>query len=240
MVTGPKMPGFIDTFGLTAKPDVEVRQLSVETSSATMVDVLMDGEQPRMVFHVTNRSETEIRGKAVFRLVRYGTAMPEGEIWIPHVFRIEDAGSTAVELEVAKGGSQNVSVAPTVPAPYGGYGLVLDIPGHGSIFAATLARVIARDPGPVQFPTYALDTDWANNMNEGVYTLLERLGIKGVRTGADFNIQTDAAYKVERARLEQEMSWAKKHNVTVMLTLGGGAAESASQPLGRPRPWLTP
>ena len=240
MVTGAKMPGFAKTFGLTVNPDVAVRQLSVNTGSATMVDILQDGEQARFVFHVSNRSNQDIRGTAAFRLVHYGTAVPEGDVWIPHVFPIADLGSTPVKLDLAKGASQDVTVSPQVPSDYGGYALVLDIPGHGSIFAATLARVISPDRGRVQFPTYALDTDNPSNMNEGVYILMEKLGIKGVRVGAGFNLLSDPSYNIEQARLQQEMAWAKKHDVTVMLTLGAGAPNSPIQPLGRPRPWLTP
>jgi len=240
MNTGAKMPGFAEAFGLTAKPDVEVRQLSVETGSATMVDVLEDGEHAQLVFHLSNRSNEDIRGDAAFRLVHYGTAVPEGDVWVPHVFKLGDAGSTPVKLDMVKGGSQDVTVSPQVPSEYGGYALVLDVPGHGSVFAATLARVVSAERGRVQFPTYALDTEWPNNMNEGVYILMQKLGIKGVRVGAGFNVPADPAYKVEQARLQQEIDWAKKHDVTVMLTLGGGSAHSPIQPLGRPRPWLTP
>jgi len=240
MVTGAKMPGFAEAFGLTATPDIEVHQLSVDTGSGTMVDILGDGEQAQLMVHVTNRSRNDIRGDAAFRLVHYGTAVPEGDVWTPHVFKIGDVGSTPVKLDMAKSTSQDVTISPLVPSEYGGYGLVLDVPGHGSIFVATLARVVSADRGRVQFPTYALDTEWPNKMNEGVYALMEKLGVKGVRVGAGFNIPSDPAYKVEQAHLQQEMEWAQKHDVTVMLTLASGAANSPIQPLGRPRPWLTP
>ena len=234
MVTGAKMPGFAEAFGLTATPDIEVHQLSVDTGSGTMVDILGDGEQAQLMVHVTNRSRNDIRGDAAFRLVHYGTAVPEGDVWTPHVFKIGDVGSTPVKLDMAKSTSQDVTISPLVPSEYGGYGLVLDVPGHGSIFVATLARVVSADRGRVQFPTYALDTEWPNKMNEGVYALMEKLGVKGVRVGAGFNIPSDPAYKVEQAHLQQEMEWAQKHDVTVMLTLASGAANSPIQPLGRP------
>jgi len=145
MVTGAKMPGYAESFGLTENSDIEVHQLSIETSSTTMVNVLHDGEQARIVFHVTNHSQENIHTNAVLRLVHYGTAVPEGDIWVPHVFRISDIGSAPVELNIARGG----------------------------IFAATLVRVITPEPGRVQFPTYALDTDWPQNMNEGVTRFLK-------------------------------------------------------------------
>jgi hypothetical protein len=240
MVTGSKMPGFSEAFGLTANPDIEIHQLSATTPSAAMVDVVLPGETLQMVFHLTNHSSQDIHGPATVRIVHYGTAVPEGEIWVPHVFRIDTAGASSLELNLAPKSSQDVTITPNIPSAYGGYAVVLDIPGHGSLFAATVARVIPPEPGRVQFPTYALDTEWPQNMNEGVYTLLEKLGIKGVRSGAGFNLPSDKAYAAEQARIAQEMAWAKKHNVTVMLTLGAGAPNSPMQPLGMPRPWLTP
>jgi hypothetical protein len=240
MVYGAKMPGFSEAFGLTANPDIEIRQMSVETPSRTMVDLLLEGEQPRIVLHVINHSTGDVNAKATLRVVHYGTAVPVGDVWIPHVFKIDDAGSTPLPLDLKKGGSQDLTVTPVIPSGYGGYALVLDVPGHGSIFAATLARVVTPDPGRVQFPTYALDTEWPDRMNEGVYTLMETLGIKGVRTGAGFSLPDERAYGPEMERLDREMGWAKKHNVTVMLTLSAGSPNSTMQPLGQPRPWLTP
>jgi hypothetical protein len=240
MKTGTKMPGFAEAFGVMEKPDVEVHQLSADTGSAAMVNILGDGEHAQLVFHLINRSSQDIRGDAAFRLVHYGTAVPEGDVWVPHVFKISDVGSTKVKLSMAKGGSQDVTVSPQVPAEYGGYALVLDVPGHGSSFAATLARVITAEPGRVQFPTYALDIEGGGNANEGAFTLMEKLGVKGVRVGAGFNIPSDRSYSAEQERLQKTMEWARKHDVTVMLMLGGGAARSAAQPLGRPRPWLAP
>jgi hypothetical protein len=239
MVTGSKMPGYAETFKLTANPDVEIHQLSAETPSGPQADLVYPGEKLQMVFHLINHSAGAVQTKANLRVVHYGTGVPEGDIWVPHVFHIDDAGSMPVDLNIPKGASQDVTVSPDIPAAYGGYALVLDVPGHGSIFAATVARVIAPEPGRVQFPTYALDTEWPQNMNEGVYILLEKLGIKGVRTGLGFNLPTDVGYKSEQARLAQEMGWAKKHNVAVMLTLGAGDANSPIQPLKMPRPWLT-
>jgi hypothetical protein len=240
MVTGAKMPGYAEAFGLTPHPDVEVHQLSIETPSATMTDILQDGEQAKFGFHIANHSSEAIRGAGTFRLVHYGTAIPEGEIWVPHVFRIGDAGSTSVALDIPKGGAQDVTITPEVPAQYGGYALILDIPGRGSVFGATLVRAITPEGGRVQFPTYALDIDNPANMNEGAYTLMQKLGIKGVRQLVGFFVPSDSGYKGELARVQDDMTWAKKHDVTVMFTMNAGDANSKMLPLERPRPWLTP
>jgi hypothetical protein len=77
-------------------------------------------------------------------------------------------------------------------------------------------------------------------MNEGVFTMFEKLGIKGVRTEVGFNVSTDRAFAPEQARVAQWMDWAKKHDVTVMMTLGAGGGDAATEPLGQGRPWLSP
>ena len=100
--------------------------------------------------------------------------------------------------------------------------MVADIDGHGSAFAATLVRTIKPDEGRVQFPTYALDVTWDEFMNEGIFVLFEKLGIKGARMGGAFNPKADPEYERSEALLDRYMNWAKKHNVTVMLTLGDG------------------
>ena len=230
------MPGYSEAFRLTPNPDVEARQLTVETPSRTMVDVLLKSEQPRIVCHLINHSQLDIRDNATLRVVHYGTSVPAGDVWTPHVFRIDDGPTSPVAVNLPKGGTEDITLTPTIPQPYGGYALVLDIPNHGSIFVATVARVLTPDAGRVQFPTYALDTEWPDRMNEGVYVLLQTLGIKGVRSGANFNLPEEKDYPREMARLDQEMGWARKHDVTVMLTLAAGSPNSIMQPC----PWLSP
>jgi hypothetical protein len=240
MAVGAKMIGYNEAFSLTPKSDVEVRQIAVDTSSATMVDVLEDGERGRFTFHIINHGAETIRGQATFRLVHYRTAVPEGEIWVPHVYRLGIAGTTPVTLDIPKSGSQDVMIEPEVPAEYGGYALVLDIPGHGSIFGATLARIISPEPGRVQFPTYALDLEDPNKMSEGVYTLFQKLGVKGARQLWGFQVASDKGLPSELAQLNEQMGWAKKHDVTVMFTMNAGAPDSEILPLRRPRAWLAP
>ncbi|WP_263372126.1 DOMON domain-containing protein [Granulicella cerasi] len=239
MVTGARMPGYADAFALSKDSGFTVQELTVTTPSGTMANVLEGGEQPTLTFlvHATGRG---FDGEAHLRIVHYRTSVPAGDVWKPTVYRLEEDPGVAVELHLRAGGEQRVTVEPKIPAAYGGYALVLDVPERGRVFAATVARVIEPDAGRVQFPTYALDTDWPQNMNEGVYVVMQKLGIKGVRTGAGFNLPSDAAYKSEQARLERELGWAKKHDVTVMLTLGVGDLHSPIQPLGMGRPWLTP
>ncbi|MDE1163382.1 MAG: hypothetical protein PW792_15775 [Acidobacteriaceae bacterium] len=239
MVTGARMPGYAEAFSLSKDSGFTVQELAVTTPSGTMANVLTGTEQPTLTLLVHNSGKA-FEGTAYLRVVHYRTSVPAGDVWKPHVYRMDEEPGIPVELHLHGGGEERVTVEPKIPAGYGGYALVLDVPERGRTFAATMARVISPDAGRVQFPTYALDTDWPQNMNEGVYVLMQKLGIKGVRTGAGFNVPGDPEFKTEQARLERELGWAQKHDVTVMLTLGCGAMHSPIQPLGMPRPWLSP
>jgi hypothetical protein len=246
MITGSSMPGFAEAFGLSKSDrpaDFSVQEIAVKTiggdSSATMVNVFWPGENAEVTLHFTNKTATRLSLSGVAQVVRYGTSVPEGDVWVPRVFRIATESSSPIAIDLPPLGSQDVIVNPLIGTLFGGYGLVVRFPGHGAAFAASFVRTVKPDVGRVRFPTYALDTTWDEFMNEGVFTLFERLGIKGMRMGAPYEPQAEPHYQASMARLNQYMQWARRHSVTVMLTLGAGD-DMGDQPLGRPRPWLSP
>lgn len=241
MKTGSEMPGFAEVLGVDgskAAKDFSVQEIAVRTGSSTMANVLWPGESAEITLLFTNRTSRELRARGVIRVVAYGTSVPVGDVWVPHVFKMGDAGSVPIAVDIPANGSQKVKITPVVPERFGGYGLVVDIDGHGSAFAATFVRTLKPDEGRVQFPTYALDMTWDELMNEGIFVLFEKLGIKGARMGGAFNPKADPEHKKSEALLDRYMGWAKKHDVTVMLTLGDGDSK-IMQPIDRPRPWLS-
>jgi len=241
MKTGSDMPGFAEVFGLGAgktATDFTVQEIAVRTGTSTMANVLWPGESAELTLRFNNKTSAVLHAKGAIRVVAYGTSVPVGDVWVPHVFKIADGSSVPIALDVPAGGSQDVRVSPVIPERFGGYGLVADIEGHGSAFAATLVRAIKADEGRVQFPTYALDMTWDEFMNEGIFVLFEKLGIKGARMGGAFNPNSDPEYEKSEALLDRYMRWAQKHDVTIMLTLGDGDSK-IMQPMGRPRPWLS-
>lgn len=241
MKTGSDMPGFAEVFGLGAgktAADFTVQEIAVHTGNSTMANVLWPGESAEFTLRFTNKTSAELRATGTIRVVAYGTSVPVGDVWVPHVFKIGDAGSIPIALDLPAGGSEDVTVSPIIPERFGGYGLVADVAGHGSAFAATLVRAIKPDEGRVQFPTYALDMTWDELMNEGIFVLFEKLGVKGARMGGAFNPKADPEHERSQALLDSYMQWAKRHDVTVMLTLGDGDSK-IMQPLERPRPWLS-
>jgi hypothetical protein len=245
MTTGADMPGFADAFGLgkdKQATDFSVQEIAVHTSAgdaagSSMVNVLWPGETAEITLHFLNKSAQPLQASGIMQVIRYGTSVPVGDVWAPHVFKIAEESQSTFQVDISPNGSQDVVVHPQIGALFGGYALVVRLQGHGSAFAATLVRTVKPDRGRVQFPTYALDTTWDEFMNEGVFSLFEKLGIKGMRMGGPYEPASEPNYAASMQRLDRYMNWAKKHDVTVMLTLGDGD-DWADQPLKQPRPWL--
>jgi hypothetical protein len=246
MTTGAEMPGFADAFrlgGADQAVDFGVEEIAVHTGAGVgvgsdMVNVLWPGETADVTLHFVNKSDRDLRAAGVLQVVRYGTSVPVGDVWVPHVFRIAEQSQSAIAVEMAPHGSEDVVVHPQIGELFGGYALVVRLEGHGSAFAGTMARTVKPDEGRVQFPTYALGTTWDEFMNEGVFTFFEKLGVKGMRMGGPYEPASEPGYRKSMDRLDQYMQWAKQHDVTVMLTLGDGD-DWADQPLKQPRPWLS-
>jgi len=238
MHAGPKMAGFSSAFGIDKQPaaDYTVQELEVTIGKNTIVNLLQPGESAQLRLHFVNKAWSALRETGHFEVIHYRTSVPAGDIWTPTVYALETADTQPLTLNLGSHGSQDVVIRPKVGDTFGGYAIVVDMPGHGRAFAATLVRSLVPDYGRVEFPTYALDAPWPNQMNEGVFSMFFRLGVKGMRLGASFDDKDSPADKLDAAQRNRDLTWARKYDVTVMLTIGG--AGSAIQPLGEGRPWL--
>jgi len=240
MKTGSDMPRYAEVFGLEKAQlasNYKVEEIAVEAGSSAMANVLWPGEPLTVILHFTNETQSELKASGRVEVVSYGTSVPPGDVWVPHVFKIAEGGSTPIEIDLPASGSQDITIHPQIPERFGGYALIADVEGQGRAFAAAVVRTVRPDEGRVQFPTYALDMTWDEFMNEGVFVLFQKLGVKGARMGGAYDAKSEPDYEQSMSRLDRYMNWARKHDVTVMLTLGDGGGRS-DQPLGRPRPWL--
>lgn len=246
MVSGTDMPGFSEALGLEKggqATEFSVQEIAVHSGSRSgagysMVNVLWPGKTAEVTLHFVNKSDKPLRASGVVQVIRYGTSVPVGDVWVPHVFKIADESQSPIAVDIAAKEAQDLVIHPQIGELFGGYALIVRLEGHGSAFAASFARTVKPDRGRVQFPTYALDATWDEFMNEGVFSLFEKLGVKGMRTGGNFEPAAEPGYQKSMNRLDQYMQWAKKHDVTVMLTLGDGD-DWGDQPLKQPRPWLS-
>ena len=240
MKAGADMPGYAEVFGLEKarlSTGYKVEEIAVEAGASTMANVLWPQEKLSVTLHFTNETQSELKAHGQVEVVSYGTSVPLGEVYVPHVFKISEEGSTPFDIDLPALGSQDITIHPKLPERFGGYALITDVEGQGRAFAATVVRTVRPDEGRVQFPTYALDMTWDELMNEGIFVLFQKLGVKGARMGGPYESKTEPDYEHSASRLDRYMDWARKHDVTVMLTLGDGDGWG-DQPLGRPRPWL--
>ncbi len=239
MVTGHEMPGFAETFGLTADKsarDWNLKEVQVFVGNSTGANVLYPNELASVTFRFTSKSVPVLPEKIKFEIIPYATSVPIGDVWTPHVRRLPGGSVQTLTTNPASAAhASQVTVTLDFPKRYGGYAVIAEVPGRGRAFAGTFVRVPPPDPGRVFAPTYALDLPWPFEISEAVATLFERLGIKGCRMGAGYYPTTAKDFEAHNAEFYQQLAWAQKHDITVMLTLGDGGAPN---PLGRPRPWL--
>jgi len=239
MVTGKDMPGFGEAFGLSAaqiSKTIEIRQTSAKVGRSEGANVLWPGERATLTFAVTNKGAAALAATGRLEVIRYATSVKPGDVWVPHVRKLADCGSVPVSLNVPAGGRVEITVEPQIPPEFGGYALVADFGPLGRVFCAALVRTLKPDEGRVQFPTYALDLPWPHETSEAVATLFERLGVKGCRMGVGYYPTTFPDFEGHHRDFVEQLGWAQKHGITVMLTIGGSGA---AMPLNRPRPWLS-
>jgi len=175
MKAGADMPGYAEVFGLEKarlSTGYKVEEIAVEAGASTMANVLWPQEKLSVTLHFTNETQSELKAHGQVEVVSYGTSVPLGEVYVPHVFKIAEEGSTAFDIDLPALGSQDITIHPKLPERFGGYALITDVEGQGRAFAATVVRTVRPDEGRVQFPTYALDMTWDEFMNEGIFVLL--------------------------------------------------------------------
>jgi len=219
MVTGQQMENFTAVFGLT-RADFSAQQ----TDCSLGANVLWPGDEVEFTFFI--KPEAAYEGTLHVRVIQYGTRGKPGDMWRPVVFKIADVNTQTITVDLPVKGAM-VKVAPKIGSAYGGYGVVLEIPGKGRIFGCTCVRVLRPEPGRVYEPTYALDLPWPHEMSPKVYNVFKRLGVKGARVEGGYGTIKDA-----------HIDWALENDITLMLTVGCGNTPREHMPLGRGRPWL--
>jgi hypothetical protein len=238
MVTGAEMPGFAAAFGLEhPATDYSVQETGVRVGQHTMINLVLPGETAELTLHFTNESDAPVQAQGNIEVIEYRTRVPVGEIWVPHVFKTAVVARQPIAVSLPAHGSQDVTLQPRIGDELGGYALIVDVPGHGRAFAAAFIRSLQPDEGRLQFPTYALDATHVGTMNEGMFALFQRLGVKGMRLEYGFGDEQTAAYQAQEKRYHQYLDWAKKYDIAVLLTIENSSPEN--QPLGEPRPWLS-
>jgi hypothetical protein len=231
---------------LAADPFVGMAELcgidpkAPKTYSVQLIDknvtgnVLLPGDTARFNLQFVNETAQPIHAAGKVEVIRYGTRLAEGDIWKPRGFKIADAGSVPVQVDLPAGGYADITVEPAIPAAFGGYLLVTDLPGLGRQIAAACVRVAAPTPGKVQFPQIALDVS-AGRWTPDSMAMFKRLGIKAARTEIGY-IETDKdGFYQSLVRSAELMGAMRDNDVALMITV---STTGGPQPMGQPRPHL--
>ncbi len=228
MVTGERMKHFGDVFGVT--PGLKSYPYDVvQVQSSAPGQILWPGEQPTWTLQIQNKQNTPIKGAGKIDVVQYGTRGQPGDIWEPDVFKINEVASVSVELDIAANGFQNLTIEPKLPETFGGYGVVVDVPGLGRRFALSAIRTFKPNPEPVQYPSLSVD--------KLPIEMLKRMGVQAIRMEEQWIKPDDKDYAAVMAELDRQLKEYKANNITVMYMIGHSGSR-IPMPLGRGRPHL--
>jgi hypothetical protein len=228
MVSGERMTDFGSVF------NVKVDQRSypfnaVQADTSIPANILFPGDQPTWTIQLQNLGGEAIRTSGKIDVIQYGTRGEPGEIWIPTVFKIGDAASVPVDINLPAHGFQNVTVNPKIPDAFGGYGVVADLGDAGRRFVFSAVRTFKPTPLRIQYPSLSLDDVPGET--------LPRLGIQAVRHGISWWHLDDPQSAKKMAQLDADMQDDMQKHITVLLMSMAGEND-VQQPLGRPRPHL--
>ncbi len=218
--------GFFETFRIARDQGPCPCRVTLIESGAPG-NVFHPGEVTAFTFQLENITDEPIKTQGKVDVVRYGGRGRPGEMWIPEFYRIADAGSVPIQVDVGPRGWQNIPVTPPTPETKGGYGLVVDLGRHGRQLLTTYVRTFKPADKRVQYPKQSLEAMPPE--------ILRRLGIQAIRYGVRYEPSDSRRYDEFMAWLDEEFKAMHENRVTAVVEIGAGPAE---QPLGRGRPHL--
>lgn len=229
-VEGRNIPGFHETFGIP-KDEAQITFRALLIGSSAPANVLWPGEQPTLRIQFVNKTDQPISAVGEIAVIAYGTKGRPGDIWVPHMLRIAQVGSTPVQVELRPRGYTNLDVTLQIPDRFGAYGIVADLGPAGREFVASMVRTFRPDPRPVQYPQFCTDvTD---------IEVLTRLGVAPNRFGIGYKPTTNHDFEEYFQHIYREtIKPLHEARLAVTCEIGGGAYYGPEQPLGRARPWL--
>ncbi len=224
MTTGEKMKDFYAAFELSKGP---AQYDAFLTNASEPGCIFYPGDQVKLTFQLQNKTQQAIEASGQLMIKRYGTRSIPGNIWLPQVYSLGDAGKVSFKVNLAANGYQDVTLDVPLPAAFGGYACIVDLGSHGRRFLCTTVRAMRPEIPPTQYPSQALD-----RIDPQV---LERLGVRAVRWGVGYTSSKSREYARVMREVDERMKLYQKYGITVLVEIGAGIYE---QPTGRPRTQL--
>ena len=227
MVTGEQMKDFGAVF--STKPLGRGNAFNAFIYDCSLPGAIVyPGERVEFKAQVQANATNPVNVAGKIEVIAYGTRAIPGDIWKPEVFSLGIVQTIPVSIDLKANGWQDLAFSPELPDRFGGYGLVLDLGEHGRQFLGTCVRAMPNAPRKVQYPLQGME-----KMEPAV---LERMGIRGIRTDVRYVPPGHRAYDGYMASLREQFQAYARHNVSVIVEFGGSL--EATQVLGAPRPHL--
>ncbi len=203
------------------------------TGSSIPANILWPGEQGTVDLQVENLTTAEVRGEARLIIVSYelftkSSGVGGGEIFHVSPRKIGDAGGIPVALAVPAKGFQTLTLALQIPAAYGGYALLLDLPGQDRLLVGGIARSLKPDMGTQRV--------WRQKLETSYVPTIVRLGACPNRLGFTPQAEGDSEYAEKWAKFTAKLAEYKAAGVPVPVEFGSEVPwKHPMQPLGQER-----
>jgi hypothetical protein len=217
-----------------AKSDTAALRAVLITNSAP-ASILWPGESAQVTLQIVNQTEQPLKAEARLHVIQYAltTSPPPNDpqdLFSVAIVKLGDAGVVPVSLDIPPKEFRDVVVTPPIPERFGGYALVLEIPGHERLWLGSIARSMKNPPLGA---SYRLCMD-INNI-----PALQRLGAAPNRIGFAFRSPGDPDYEEYYQRQTKILRDFKAAGLPVIVEFGHDTPMHGKiQPLGRPRTFI--
>jgi len=189
-------------------------------------NIVRPGEQLTVQYQIANTSKQPIQTKGTVEVIRFGMQRAES-IWQPSAKVLETVEQVPIEVELGTGVWRNLELSPTVPNPFGGCAVVIDLGKHGRRLLTTFAKVVPVESRRVQFPTQSFQPI------DG--PVARRLGLRSIRYNTGFKVPGSDARKPYEQHLDELFTEMHENNITVLVQM---SQAGEGWPMGVPRPHL--
>jgi len=236
----PVNPDFDNAFGISAKrfgegpgPYTYVNTIAdypnraqtetikvAETACSAPANMLWPGEHATITIQVVNKTDQPITAQGKVEVINYALSTSPTDMFYVGIHKLGVVGATPIAVHLAAKGYQDFTFTPPIPEKFGGYALIVDIPGQERLFAATLIRT---QRNATLGPRYRLCMDIDN------VAALQRLGSTTNRLYGTFAAPEDADYAQRYADYGRYLK--KFQDAGLPVTIEFGAIGGAKQPL---------
>ena len=214
-----------------SKSDTAVLRV-MQIAGSAPANILWPGEKAQITLQIVNKTDQPLKVNGTLRLINYAliTAPPGDDLFQVRLVKLGEAGTVPVNVDVPAKGYKDIAVSPPIPAKFGGYAMILELPGQENLYVGSMVRTFKNPP---LGDHYRLCMDITN------IEALQRLGSTNNRIGFAFRSPGDADYNEYYQRWTKVIDGFKTAGLPIMVEFGHDTPMTGKiQPLGVPRTYL--